>query len=103
MIFLQKILPIIRKVIFNKYFLTVAVFFMLIIFFGEHSLRNRWETGKNIKSLNKEIEFYKQEIESNKQKMNDMQAGDESLERYAREKYYLKKDSEDVFIIKEDE
>ena len=76
---------------------------MLIIFFGEHSLRNRWETGKNIKSLNKEIEFYKQEIESNKQKMNDMQAGDESLERYAREKDYLTKDSEDIFIIKEDE
>ncbi|NLI72572.1 MAG: septum formation initiator family protein [Bacteroidales bacterium] len=101
--FLQKIFPIIRKIVFNKYFLAVAIFTIVIVFFGEHSLKNRWETGRNIKTLKKEIRFYEEEIESNKQKMNDMQTGDESLERYAREKYYLKKDSEDIFIIKEDE
>ena len=33
--------------------------------------------------------------------MNEMQVSDESLETYAREQYYLKKDSEDIFIIKE--
>ena len=101
--FIQQIKPYLRKVLWNKYFLTILVFSILVVFFGQHSLRSRWKTGKNIKSLNKEIKFYEKEIESNKQKMNDMQAGDESLERYAREKYYLKKDSEDVFIIKENE
>jgi hypothetical protein len=35
--------------------------------------------------------------------MNEMQTSDESLEQYAREQYHLKKDSEDVFIIKEEE
>ncbi len=101
--FIQQIMPYIRKIVWNKYFLTVLIFTVLVIFFGENSLRSRWSTGRNIKSLNKEIQFYEEEIESNKQKMNDMQSGDESLERYAREKYYLKKDSEDIFIIKENE
>lgn len=101
--FFREILPKARKVVFNKYFLTITVFTVLIVFFGEHSLKNRWKTGRSIKTLKKEIEFYKQDIESNKQKMNDMQSGNESLERYAREKYYLKKENEDIFIIKEDE
>ena len=101
--FLNSILPVLRKVIFNKYFLTILIFSVIVIFFGKHSLRSRWKTSRNIKNLNKEINFYKDEIECNKQKMNDMQSGDESLERFAREKYYLKKDNEDIFIIKENE
>ncbi|MFV0392308.1 MAG: septum formation initiator family protein [Paludibacteraceae bacterium] len=100
---MKKFLSYFRKILFNKYFLTIVIFAVIVIFFGNNSLRNRWKTGKDIKSLNKEINFYQNEIQSNKQKMNDMQSGDENLERYAREKYYLKKDSEDLFIIKEDE
>lgn len=100
---MRKMLFYIRKLLFNKYFLTIVIFAVIVIFFGDNSLRNRWKTGRNIKSLNKEIKYYQDEIQTNKQKMNDMQSGDESLERYAREKYYLKKDSEDIFIIKEDE
>lgn len=101
--FIKKITPYLRKIVLNKYFLTVLIFSIIVIFFGKHSLRSRWTTAKNIKSLNKEIKFYKDEIESNKQKMNDMQSGDESLERFAREKYYLKKENEDIFIIKEND
>lgn len=99
----QKILALARKVVFNKYFLTIVVFLILIVFFGEHNLRNRWKTSRNIKSLNKEIRFYQDEIDANKQKMNDMQASDESLEKFAREKYYLKKENEDIFIVEENE
>ena len=90
-----------RRVFFNKYFLVLVAFFVFLIFFDQHNLINRWKTGRNIKSLEKEIRFYNGEIESNKQKMNEMQVSDESLETYAREQYYLKKDSEDIFIIKE--
>ena len=35
--------------------------------------------------------------------MNEMRASPASLEKYAREQYYLKKDSEDIYIIKEDD
>lgn len=90
-----------KKILLNKYVVVLVVFFVFLIFFDQHNLINRWKTGRNIKGLEKEIEFYNNEIESNKKKMNDMQVSDESLEKYAREHYYLKKDSEDIFIIKE--
>ena len=91
----------VRRFFFSKYFLVLVAFLVFIGFFDQHNLINRWKTGRNIKSLEKEINFYNDEIESNKKKMNEMQVSDESLETYAREHYYLKKDSEDIFIIKE--
>ena len=90
-----------RRIVLNKYVLVLVVFLVFILFFDQHNLINRWKTGRNIRSLEKEIRFYNDEIEMNKKKMNDMQVSDESMEKYAREQYYLKKDSEDIFIIKE--
>ncbi len=81
--------------------LVFVVFIVFLMFFDQHNLISGWKTKRNIRSLEKEIRYYKGEIESNKKKMNDMQVSDESLEKYAREQYYLKKDSEDIFIIKE--
>ncbi|HPS11492.1 MAG TPA: septum formation initiator family protein [Paludibacteraceae bacterium] len=92
-----------RRLLLNKYVVTLVGFFIFLIFFDNHNLISRWETSRKINSMEKEIKFYQSEIDKNKAKMNEMQTSDESLERYAREQYHLKKDSEDVFIIKEEE
>ena len=92
-----------RHLLLNKYVVTLVGFFIFLIFFDNHNLISRWETSRKINSMEKEIKFYQSEIDKNKAKMNEMQTSDESLEKYAREQYHLKKDSEDVFIIKEEE
>ncbi|HNX11983.1 MAG TPA: septum formation initiator family protein [Paludibacteraceae bacterium] len=92
-----------RRLLLNKYVVTLVGFFIFLIFFDNHNLISRWETSRKINSMEKEIKFYQSEIDKNKAKMNEMQTSDESLEKYAREQYHLKKDSEDVFIIKEEE
>ncbi|MHB9056718.1 MAG: septum formation initiator family protein [Paludibacteraceae bacterium] len=97
----QKTVTKLRKFFLNKYLIVLLIFFVFILFFDQHNLVNRWKTGRNIRSLEKEINYYNEEIELNKKKMNEMQVSDKSLEKYAREHYYLKKDSEDIFIIKE--
>ncbi len=98
---LQSILHKTKQIIFSKYFIVLAIFLVFFLFFDKYNLLSRWETGRNVKDLEKEIKFYEEEIESNKKKVIEMQAGEETLEKYAREQFYLKKDSEDVFIIKE--
>ena len=92
-----------RHFFLNKYVVTLIVFFVFLIFFDNHNLISRWETSRKINGMEKEIEFYQTEIDKNRKKMNEMQTSDESLEKYAREQYHLKKDSEDVFIIREEE
>ena len=99
----QHKLSLFRRIILNNYVVTLVGFFIFLIFFDNHNLISRWETSRKINSMEKEIKFYQSEIDKNKAKMNEMQTSDESLEKYAREQYHLKKDSEDVFIIKEEE
>ena len=50
--------------------------------------------------FNEEIKQYKEEIEINTKKLNDLRTDKEGLERFAREEYLMKKADEDVFIIK---
>lgn len=91
----------IKPVVFNKYLLVLIVFAVLVTFFDNYNLIRRWKTGNNIKLLEKEISFYKNEIEKNKEQMQELQSSDENLEKFAREQYLMKKADEDIFIIAE--
>ncbi|MBC7381887.1 MAG: hypothetical protein H7296_02710 [Bacteroidia bacterium] len=46
-----------------------------------------------------EKEYYVAEIENNKKEIYELQHNTKSLETFAREKYYMKKDNEDVFVF----
>lgn len=97
----KKLWNIIKPVVLNKYLLVLAVFIIFVTFFDNHNLISRWRTSKNIKQLEKEISHYRNEIESNKQKKEELQSSDENLEKFAREQYLMKKENEDIFIIEE--
>lgn len=90
-----------RKLVLNKYFITFVLFFIYVVFFDEHNLIERWKSAKKIQQMEEEVEFYKAEIKATKQKTNELQSDDENLEKFAREQYRMKKDNEDLFIIKE--
>lgn len=91
----------IPKVFLNKYFIAFAIFLVWILFFDKFNLLSRWETNRRVNKLENEIQYFKNEIDANNTKVIEMQSDEKTLEKYAREKYYLKKDSEDIFIIKE--
>jgi cell division protein DivIC len=90
-----------RNLVINKYFITFVLFFIYVVFFDEHNLIERWKSAKKIQQMEEEVEFYKAEIKATKQKTNELQSDDENLEKFAREQYRMKKDNEDLFIIKE--
>jgi cell division protein FtsB len=89
-----------KTILFNKYLLVLVVFFVLIAFFDKYSLIQRFKTRQNIKSLEKELRHYQNEIEANKAKIEELQSSDENLEKFARETYLMKKENEEIFIVK---
>lgn len=90
------------KLIFlNKYLIVFVVFTVFITFFDEHNLINRWRTHQKINQLEDEYEFFKEEIKVTKQKKNELESNNQNLEKFAREQYLMKKENEDIFIIKE--
>jgi len=90
-----------RKIFLNKYLIVFLAYTCFVTFFDQHSLIHRWQTHQKISQLEKEYEFYQNEIKLNKQKKFELQSSNANLEKFAREHYYMKKENEDIFIIKE--
>ena len=87
-------------VLTNSYVVILTIFLVWILFFDENTHLNR-EFNKEIKELKITIDFYKKEIKRDK-KTIEMLQDSLQLERFAREKYLMKKKNEDVYIIELD-
>lgn len=90
----------IKRVLLNKYSFVLVLFFVYLVFFDDHNLIKRFRTQQEIKQLELEYQYYLDEIEDNKAKIYQLNNDSVYLEKFAREKYYMKKDNEDVFILK---
>ena len=55
----------------------------------------------NLKDLQREKEYYIEQIERDSARLQQLTTGTEALEKFAREQYYMKKPNEDIFIVVE--
>lgn len=85
----------------NAYWLVTIGFLILTFTAGDSNLYKRYTYDEKIRSLEKEIKHYQEEIEINSRKLHDLRTDKEGLERFAREEYFMKRANEDVFIIKQ--
>lgn len=97
---LSKILKYLRLVFLNKYLIVLVGFGVFIIFFDSHNLIQRRKMDKKLQELQKEYEYYQNEIKNNKFIIRELQTNDAFLEKFAREKYLMKKENEEIFIIR---
>ncbi|MEM9361918.1 MAG: septum formation initiator family protein [Bacteroidota bacterium] len=86
------------KLLTNMYVLVLTIFVIWMAFFDTNSLLIHLELRKEIKKLEKQKEFLKGEIEKDKEILEKFSDSSE-LEKYAREKYYMKKENEEIFLI----
>ena len=85
----------------NKYVIVLVLFIVWMGFFDENSFLNQRELDEEIDKLENANEYYKKQIDAD-QKIIDNLNDPDSLERYAREEYKMKRDNEDIFIIEYD-
>jgi cell division protein FtsB len=83
----------------NKYLIVLLFIIVWVLFFDEADYFSQRSRLVDLYKLNQKKEYYKKEIETAKQELADIQNNNEALEKFAREKYLMKKDGEDVFII----
>jgi cell division protein DivIC len=86
------------KIISNKYVWVLLVFISWMLFLDNYSYLDHRLLDNQIDELNRQKEYYKKEI-GNDQKNIKQLKDPAQIEKYAREKYFMKKDSEDVYII----
>jgi cell division protein FtsB len=82
----------------NIFLLIFVVFAVWMLFFDANSWFIHHELNADIDKLEAEKEYYRKEIEKDRKAIKEL-SNDEGVERLAREKYYMKKDNEEIFII----
>ena len=86
------------KFISNKYVWVLLSFVVWMLFLDNYSYFGHRVLDKQIEELEDNAAYYQQEIKKDQEKIKKLK-NPEQTEKYAREKYYMKKDSEDVYII----
>ncbi|MES2645742.1 MAG: septum formation initiator family protein [Bacteroidota bacterium] len=95
----MKFIRILFLIVSNRYLLAISAFAVWVAFFDESNLFVQRQRTRELNELNKKIEYYKSQVADTKQELNDLQNDPVMLEKYAREKYFMKRDNEDVYII----
>lgn len=86
------------KFLSNKYVWVLLFFIVWMLFLDNYSWLNHRELNKQIDELEDNKKYYKDEINKDNQSIKLLKNPDQ-IEKYAREKYFMKRDSEDVYII----
>ena len=87
------------KIIKNKYFIATVIFLIIVFFLDENNLFVMHRLNKDVKSLHKEESQLQKSIESDSIYIHNLVGNLDSLERYGREEYYMKRPEEDVFVV----
>ncbi len=83
----------------NKYFLTTVAFIVWLVFFDSNSLMERNKLQEKLDVLNLEKRFYLDEIKRDSTLTKQLLSDTAQLEKFARERYLMKKDKEDVYLV----
>ena len=92
----------ISKFIRNKYLLTIVGLAIWVAFFDKNDLRTQYEFRKDVKQLEEERNYYAKEISGITSLIKELNSNPKTLEKFAREKYLMKRDNEDIFVIVEE-
>lgn len=98
---IDTLIPIVKKVLdgVNKYFIVALLFLIFMLFIAEKDVFSSFSQKKKLNSLQKsELHLSKQIAETQKE-LDLLKTNAQTIEKYARENYLMKKDNEDIFII----
>ncbi len=82
----------------NRYYLALLIFLFILIFLDKNDLLTQWRLMRAKYRLQQDKELYRQKIKEAKE---EAEAFELTKERYARERYYMRRPGEDVYIIQE--
>jgi cell division protein FtsB len=86
----------------NFYIVTGLIFLIWMLFLDSNDFISRYKLTAKLRSLEGEKEYYTEKIKEVEKDREELMGNRESLEKFAREKYLMKKETEDIFIVVEE-
>ncbi|RAV97656.1 FtsB family cell division protein [Pseudochryseolinea flava] len=87
---------------FQNFYVVVSVVFLLwMTFLDSNNLIARFQMSSKLSGLESEREYYQDKYKETEKDRNEVFGDRESIEKFAREKYLMKKETETIYVIKE--
>lgn len=96
---MKKVLKFIWKILRNYYIMATVGFIVWVGFFDNDNIVSQFQQRKELNQLLQQKKYYTDQIQKNKELVTSLTTNTKELERFAREKYLMKKDNEDIFLI----
>lgn len=90
------------KIISNKYLLTILFFIVWLLFFDSNNLISRYKVKFELRQMHNQKQYYTDEIETNEKIKEQLTNDLDAIETFGREKYLMKRDNEDIYLIIEE-
>ncbi len=87
----------------NKYVLTAVLFCVWMLFFDRHDLFTQRHLQNTLDDMNAKNKHFQEKVKEVDKENRELSASEENMERFAREKYLMKKDDEEIFVIERKE
>ncbi len=97
----MKLLTHIPSWIRSKYFIAFATFCVIILFLDKNDFFTQLDRRKELKELRQNKKYYQTQIATERKELEALKNNPATLERYAREKYLMKRDNEELFLVPE--
>ena len=86
-----------------KYHIVVVAGVLYVGFVGDDSLMKRFEYDYQISELLAEIAKYEQDYQADTKQLRELRSDPSAMARVARERYFMKTEDEDIFVLSDDE
>lgn len=87
----------------NKYVIALIASLAWILFLDDHDVISLYNTREKLEELKEERAYYQEGIEETRRSLQELTTDPKTLEKFARERYLMKKKGEDVFVVVEEE
>ncbi len=83
----------------NFFFATASVFLLWMLLFDTNDVISQFKLWQQVVDLENDKKFYLQEVELVKKEREELMGSPQLLEKFARERYLMKRNTEDVYVI----
>lgn len=86
-----------------KYILVTVVGIIVVGFVDENSVWHHYANKQRISELQDEIDMYMDRYKSDQSQIRKLDTDPKAIKKIARERYFMKADNEDIFVLSDDE
>ncbi len=89
-------------IVTNRYFIAPMLLLVWVAFFDSNNIFSQLESRQQLQKLKDEKGYYADKIQEVRANYKELSSDPKTMEKYARERYYMKKQNEEIFLIVEE-